>query len=491
VVNHTATLTGDGTNNNPLSLASQGAITGQSLKWIGNTWLPADDNDTQQLNLDGTSLTISNGNTVVLPSSTGWNLIGNSGTIPDNNFIGTTDEQPIDFKTNNLLKARITTKGQIEMFNTGNSVFIGKGAGKNDDLSSRQNVFIGDSAGFANTSGNNNVSIGYAALRNNTSLKYNIAIGSYALFKQSYDETNSSLNDQQNIAIGYKALFNNQPTSWANGDNNIAIGRTALFFNTTGNNNVVIGNLAHQSNTHGSNNTIIGHAALNSGTETASFNTAVGAHSANTSFVLSDFNTSIGFQTGVDADNRTNTIVIGGSGNLPLGGSNRVRIGNSSMSSIGGQVGWTTLSDERVKENVRYDVKGLSFIMNLKPATYNYSIAKSNRLQNKVDTLDWDGKYDIQQMKFSGFLAQEVEKAAQEAGCDFSGIDKPENESGLWGLRYAEFVVPLVKGMQEQQLMIDALKMENDSQKTINEDLQKQISLLQIQLDKLQVTNKK
>jgi len=47
----------------------------------------------------------------------------------------------------------------------------------------------------------------------------------------------------------------------------------------------------------------------------------------------------------------------------------------------------------------------------------------------------------------------------------------------LWGLRYAEFVVPLVKAMQEQQVMI--------------EELQKQVIALQAQLDKLQVTNKK
>jgi hypothetical protein len=49
----------------------------------------------------------------------------------------------------------------------------------------------------------------------------------------------------------------------------------------------------------------------------------------------------------------------------------------------------------------------------------------------------------------SGFIAQEVEKAANEMGFVFSGIDKPQNENGLYGLRYAEFVVPLVKAVQE------------------------------------------
>ena len=46
---------------------------------------------------------------------------------------------------------------------------------------------------------------------------------------------------------------------------------------------------------------------------------------------------------------------------------------------------------------------------------------------------------------FSGFVAQEVEKAAKEVNYDFSGVDKPGRENGLYGLSYAEFVVPLVK----------------------------------------------
>ena len=56
---------------------------------------------------------------------------------------------------------------------------------------------------------------------------------------------------------------------------------------------------------------------------------------------------------------------------------------------------------------------------------------------------------------YTGFLAQEVETAAKKTGFDFSGVDKPQNERDLYGLRYAEFVVPLVKAVQEQQTMIE------------------------------------
>ena len=34
-------------------------------------------------------------------------------------------------------------------------------------------------------------------------------------------------------------------------------------------------------------------------------------------------------------------------------------------------------------------------------------------------------------------------------------MDKPQTKDGLYGLRYSDFVVPLVKAMQEQQLIIE------------------------------------
>jgi hypothetical protein len=40
-----------------------------------------------------------------------------------------------------------------------------------------------------------------------------------------------------------------------------------------------------------------------------------------------------------------------------------------------------------------------------------------------------------------------VEKAAKELNYDFSGVDVPKNDRGIYGLRYADFVVPVVKAM--------------------------------------------
>ena len=78
----------------------------------------------------------------------------------------------------------------------------------------------------------------------------------------------------------------------------------------------------------------------------------------------------------------------------------------------------------------------------------------------------------------TGFIAQEVEAAARKAGFAFSGVDKPKNEKDFYGLRYAEFVVPLVKGMQEQQVIIEEQKKNLDTQKQRIDELEKRIKEL-------------
>jgi hypothetical protein len=93
----------------------------------------------------------------------------------------------------------------------------------------------------------------------------------------------------------------------------------------------------------------------------------------------------------------------------------------------------------------------------------------------KKEEIDWPSKYDIEKIKMTGFIAQEVEQAANDVGYNFSGVQKPANESDLYSLRYSEFVVPLVKAVQElnaksevQQMTIEELKSENKELKSEN-----------------------
>jgi len=67
---------------------------------------------------------------------------------------------------------------------------------------------------------------------------------------------------------------------------------------------------------------------------------------------------------------------------------------------------------------------------------------------------------------YSGFVAQEVEAAAEKFNYEFSGVDKPHSKDGLYGLRYDNFIVPLVKAVQELSQQNDNLKKENEELKS-------------------------
>jgi trimeric autotransporter adhesin len=143
-------------------------------------------------------------------------------------------------------------------------------------------------------------------------------------------------------------------------------------------------------------------------------------------------------------------------------------------------VAWTNLSDGRYKTQINRQVPGLEFILKLSPVTYhmnvNAIIEKLGVPNDKIESIK-----KKEQIQYTGFIAQEVEEAANEIGYEFSGVDAPKNENDLYGLRYAEFVVPLVKGMQEQQIMIEELKLENEQLIKQNEAiLQRLIKLEQL-----------
>jgi trimeric autotransporter adhesin len=97
----------------------------------------------------------------------------------------------------------------------------------------------------------------------------------------------------------------------------------------------------------------------------------------------------------------------------------------------------------------------------LRPVTYQFKEGHGNHI-------------------YTGFLAQEVEQALAKTGNQsFSGLIKPQNETEHYSLRYAEFTVPLVKAVQEQQTTIDALQQKVTEQQKTNE-------LLLARLDKLE-----
>ncbi len=88
---------------------------------------------------------------------------------------------------------------RLEPKNTGNSVFIGQLAGKSDDLSDNQNVFIGSFAGYSNTTGSYNTAIGRNSIYSNMTGYYNTAYGTYSL--------HNNIAGSGSIALGYRAGY--------------------------------------------------------------------------------------------------------------------------------------------------------------------------------------------------------------------------------------------------------------------------------------------
>ncbi|WP_334112060.1 tail fiber domain-containing protein, partial [Paucihalobacter sp.] len=260
--------------------------------------------------------------------------------------------------------------------------------------------------------GVNNTSFGVNALNPAGTGIFNTAVGSASL--------ESITNGSRNAAVGSVSLNAN-----TTGDNNTALGVDALSFNETGNNNTAVGRRAMGSTgalTSGSNNTALGYFAYSTGNFTNS--TALGA----------------------------NTVITA---------SNQIRVGNNTVTSIGGIVGFTNLSDRRFKKNIQYNAPGLAFIKKLKPATYQLDMESMARfLGTPEESRDRNAERIRENTPETGFIAQEVEQAAREVGFVFSGVDVPQSISDYYGLRYASFVVPLVKAVQEQQQIIETQKEE-------------------------------
>jgi hypothetical protein len=323
------------------------------------------------------------------------------------------------------------------------------------------NTAIGSKVLFNNTSGYHNTSIGYNSMYTNTGGNYNTAIGYKSLY--------SNLDGIGNIAIGYESLHDN-----TSGDDNIAMGSMALNLNTEGEGNIAIGYSALTLNLNGNNNTAIGEYALASKI-VGDNNTAVGNMAGTTNSTANNC-TFLGCDAFIGSSH-TNTTGIGYDAHPNA--SNQVQIGNSSVTEIGGYAGWTTFtSDGKYNRNVKENVAGLDFILRLRPVTYNLDVhqlasdlGEDLEINEEGGTkagipseLDLKSRNEKAAVVYTGFIAQEVENAMNSIGFDFSGVDVPANPDEIYGLRYAEFVVPLIKAVQEQQAIIEKQQKQNESQ---------------------------
>ena len=349
--------------------------------------------------------------------------------------------------------------------------FDGPGGG-NSTMTGVNNIGLGHNVLGLITSGSWNTGLGYKVLQANTTGNYNTAAGNSALFSNTTGSINTAIGDEAlyynttgnyNTATAYGSLYSN-----SSGYGNTANGYSALYYNTTGVYNTAVGYLSMYYNTIGSYNTALGFQALVYNT-TGSSNTVIG-----------DF-------AGSNSGGYNNTVAIGY--NAITTASNQVRIGNASTTSIGGYVGWSVLSDGRFKKNIQENVVGLEFINKLKAVTYNLDITginsrlASSRTAGEKPVVDRSALAEKEKIIYSGFIAQDVEKAANETGYIFNGVDAPKNADDLYSLRYEEFVVPLVKAVQELSNHKDSLQQKVETLQHQNENLLQQNQTLEKRLE--------
>ena len=331
------------------------------------------------------------------------------------------------------------------------------------------NTAGGYAALFSNKTGSNNAAQGYAALYYNTTGAENVATGREALYSNSIGNYNTALGSlalysntaSYNTATGFHALYFN-----TTGSDNTATGASALYNTNTGFANTAFGAGALYTNTTGKYNTAAGDYALYN-TSVSWGNTAFG-DIAGASFNNGYYNTFIGAETDATAADIYNSTALGRGARVSA--PSQVRIGNSFVTSIGGYAGWSTISDGRLKKNIKDNVPGLAFINKLKAVTYNLDLAaadkflqvpgikQDNARQREFSRSDMAARESKQKVVYTGFVAQEVEKAAKELGYDFSGVDAAKTDKELYSLRYSEFVVPLVKAAQELSEKVEKLE---------------------------------
>lgn len=329
-----------------------------------------------------------------------------------------------------------------------------------------ENTAIGEQSLGSLRDGSLNTAAGFATQSRAVSSSYTVALGAQAL----------RLNPlgNRNTAAGYEGLYSSlgnlntvsgyQSGKFSNADRLTAVGYQSLL-NSTSSENTAVGVKALSTNTTGKNNTAVGDQALLRNIN-GSGNTVMGDSAAARYSMW--YATLIGNKTGITGSSYANTTAMGNEAVVTA--SNQIRFGNTAVVSIGGTVGWSTISDARFKSDICDDVPGLPFLTRLRPVSY---IVNTSKVKSTLHSEKSDEASSAQQRQ-SGFIAQEVLQVATNLGFAFSGVDLPQHENDFYGLRYETFVVPLIKAMQELSARIEYLK----QQRRIMQEQQRMIDQL-------------
>ena len=179
----------------------------------------------------------------------------------------------------------------------------------------------------------------------------------------------------------------------------------------------------------------------------------------------------MGYAAGFEVTSGGNNMFLGedaGRAGSPGGaittGSNAIVLGDENIGDAHIQVDWTVASDSRDKADFTALDLGLDFVKALAPVTYKWD--KRSKYGDKnaddYDINDYtpDGTHKEDWLDI-GFKAQEVEALEIAAGYNKSNktnlVSNHTGDGKQMGLQYSKFVPILVKAMQEQNALIEAL----------------------------------
>lgn len=348
-----------------------------------------------------------------------WSLLG-SETTPATDLYPTKDEDYVE-------NVAVGRNALLHQMKGSQNTAVGYNS-QAHTMRGSQNTSIGNRSMRDNLAGERNSAFGNEALTNNLTGRDNVAFGANTL--------QNILHAVNNTAIGFGAMRNfsdslNQNTAETktNGQRNTAIGTQAMYDGKNASYSTFIGSYAGQV-VEGDWNVGIGASSMQILT-TGKSNVGVGSYS-NRAIVTGDSNVSIGYSAGPGGD-YSNTVSLGH--NVHAKGSNQIQIGDETHT-VYTSAAIQTNSDLRLKNNINNTKLGLEFIKNLRPVDYNYNNS------------------DIQR---HGFIAQEVAENK-----DFGGVsvNAEGTEEETYTMAYSELMAPMVKAIQEQQILIENMQKE-------------------------------
>ena len=374
------------------------------------------------------------------------------------------------------------------------------GSGPTPDFSNAtaaRNIAIGTQALEGSTSGIQNIAIGYQALESAKDVDTNIAIGFQSLQKLSGSSADNNIAIGDQAGLNLRRIYDNTGTfqspsenvllgnnigsafdCWRNGTKNLIMGGSNLigvYGDSPGNDInycVTAGYQAGEKLRSGSGNVFMGYRAgrYMGGTSDGTIyavkqNVMIGLNCGDTKTYGNGL-TYIGAEIVKGGDATYNETVLGYA--VTGLGNNTVAIGNTDVSSIKGQVSFTTYSDERIKRNISSGSLGLEFISTLNPvrfqkenpANYPSEILEERYTdRTKYETIDsypYSSSYIVPADPapvtdngwYDGLIAQEVSSSLSNLGIP-SDIWNANETNGKQGIKYETLTIPLIKAVQE------------------------------------------